>query len=85
MDGERCADDVDVPPVGQDMRLLLIVLASATLEAVAVESFLLNTPIMSRHRWLDRRTLGDDGGVRLLLNLSILFATISDFQILFLF
>lgn len=44
-----------------------------------VESFLLSTPIMSRQRWLDRFTIGDDGGVRLLLNLSILFAaTISD-------
>jgi hypothetical protein len=47
-----------------------------------VESFLLSTPIMSRQRWLDLFTIGDDGGVRLLLNLSILFAaTTSDWNI----
>jgi hypothetical protein len=59
--------------------LLFSALANATFEA-DVESFRLNTPIMSRHRWLDLFTIGDDGGVRLLLNLSILFATISDFR-----
>lgn len=73
MDGER------LPPVGQEMRLLFKAFDSATLDDAAVESFLLSTPIISRHKWLDRLTDGEGGGVRLLLNLSILYATISDF------
>jgi hypothetical protein len=75
IDGER----LPLPPVGQETRLLFNAFDSATLDAVADESFRLSTPIMSRHKWLDRLTDGDGGGVRLLLNLSILFATISDF------
>jgi hypothetical protein len=45
IDGERLA----MLPVGHDMRLLFSALANATFEA-DVESFRLNTPIMSRHR-----------------------------------
>lgn len=75
MFGERLA----LPPVGQEMRLLFNAFDRATLEAAAVESFLLSTPIMSRHKWLERFTDGEGGGVRLLLNLSILSATISAF------
>jgi len=61
------------------MRLLFNAFARATLlvDADVVESLRLSTPIMSRHKWLDRFTDGDGGGVRLLLNLSILYATIS--------
>ena len=77
MDGER----LPLPPVGQETRLLFSAFANATLEEAAVESFLLNTPIMSRHKWLDRFTDGEGGGVRLLLNLSILLATISAFSV----
>lgn len=73
MDGDR----LPLPPVGQEMRLLFNAFASATLDDAAVESFRLSTPIISRHKWLDRFTDGEGGGVRLLLNLSILYATIS--------
>lgn len=66
-----------LPPVGQETRLLFSAFARAAFEAVAVESFRLNTPIISRHKWLDRFTDGEGGGVRLLLNLSIFVATIS--------
>lgn len=79
MEGERLAVML---PVGHEMRLLLSAFDKATFDAV-VESFRLNTPIISRQRWLDLLTIGDDGGVRLLLNLSILFATISDFILMY--
>lgn len=69
MEGERLP--LPVPPAGQDTRLLFSALAKATFEA-ADESFLRSTPIISRHKWLDRFTDGEGGGVRLLLYLSIL-------------